>query len=255
MHKEQILYEDEDIIVCYKPAGVATQTAKVGERDMASEVANYLARAAKSAVTNSGSGEKSGQPTGSSPYVGLVHRLDQPVEGILVFAKNQKAAGVLSRQINENQTEKYYYAVACDMRKAGEADLADRGTLVDYLYKDGKTNTSSVVSKEHKEGKRAELYYEIQDRIAMAKQKLLLVKIKLVTGRHHQIRVQMSHAGMSLLGDHKYADEQARKLSELLGQKQVALCAYELAFKHPVTGKQLRFQKMPEGAIFQKFAL
>ena len=93
MHKEQILYEDKDIIVCYKPAGVATQTAKIGQADMVSEVANYLVA----------SGE-----TKNKPYVGVVHRLDQPVEGILVFAKNPKAAGLLSRQINENQIEKYY---------------------------------------------------------------------------------------------------------------------------------------------------
>lgn len=255
MHKEQILYEDNDIIVCYKPAGIATQTAKVGQADMVSEVANYLARAAKNSVTTLGSGEKVRQPIGGSPYVGVVHRLDQPVEGILVFAKNPKAAGALSRQISENQTEKYYYAVVCDRRKSGETDIAEKGTLVDYLYKDGKSNTSSVVSKEHKEAKRAELSYEIQDRIAIATQKLLLVKINLHTGRHHQIRVQMSHAEMSLLGDHKYADEQVKKLSEQLGQKQIALCACELAFRHPRTGEKLRFQKMPEGSIFQKFSL
>lgn len=249
MHKEQILYEDKDIIVCYKPVGIATQTAKVGERDMASEVANYLVA----------SGE-----TKNKPYVGVVHRLDQPVEGILVFAKNPKAAGLLSRQINENQTEKYYYAVACDGRESGETDIADKGTLVDYLYKDGKSNTTSVVLKEHKGAKRAELFYEVREQMAvkelldapdMAEQELLLVKIKLITGRHHQIRVQMSHAGMGLLGDYKYADEQVKKLSELLQQKQVALCACELAFRHPRTGEKLRFQIMPEGAIFQKFAL
>ena len=264
MHKEQILYEDKDIIVCYKPVGVATQTAKIGQADMVSEVANYLARAAKNSVTNPGSGEKVGQPIGGNPYVGVVHRLDQPVEGILVFAKNPKAAGLLSRQINENQTEKYYYAVACDGRESGETDIADKGTLVDYLYKDGKSNTTSVVSKEHKGAKRAELFYEVREQMAvkelldapdMAEQELLLVKIKLVTGRHHQIRVQMSHAGMGLLGDYKYADEQVKKLSELLQQKQVALCACELAFRHPRTGEKLWFQKMPESAIFQKFAL
>lgn len=285
MNKEQILYEDKDIIVCHKPAGIATQTAKIGQRDMVSEVSNYL-----------------GAP------VKLVHRLDQPVEGILVFAKSQKAAGELGRQITSNQMEKYYYAVVAvnsevNVPVLDEADSVqdkvvktefiegeNEISLINYLYKDSKTNTSAVVTKDKNGAKRAELRYtgrgqipvrdfckeyinkcinseNCNDIICSEKKNdpkslieygdinITLLRIKLLTGRHHQIRVQMSHAGMSLLGDYKYADERTKNLSELLGQKNVALCAYKLTFNHPITGKRMSFQKEPEAEIFQNFSL
>lgn len=249
MNTEQILYEDNDLIVCYKPAKIAVQTARVGQRDMVSEISGYLAFSMGNAKDAARSAPVSGQR--EAPYVGVVHRLDQPVEGVLVFAKNPKAAKALSQQIVENKMEKYYYAVvsACGLPK--QPDGVIRGTLVDYLYKDGKTNTSIVVSKQQKDAKRAELSYEICSQ--PAGEDIALARIKLVTGRHHQIRVQMSHAGMSLLGDYKYADEQTKKLSERLQQKQVALCAYEINFQHPATGKQMCFHQNPQGQIFQKF--
>ena len=263
MNKDQILYEDKDIIVCHKLAGIATQTAKIGQRDMVSEVSNYL-----------------GEP------IKLVHRLDQPVEGILVFAKNQKAAADLSRQITSNQMEKYYYAMIVvnqeadnsthvDVKKIKIQDTAksnavNETTLINYLYKDTKSNTSSIVTKDKKSAKRAELRYTILSRITVKEfcrkyiskslndfenTYIALARIKLLTGRHHQIRVQMSNAGMSLLGDHKYADEKIRQVSDLLGQKNVALCAYKLMFNHPTTGKKMSFHKVPEGQIFQNFSL
>lgn len=240
MNKEQILYEDKDIIVCYKPAGIATQTARIGQRDMVSEVTNYLA-----------------------VRVAPVHRLDQPVEGILVFGKNQKAAAGLSRQITENRMEKYYYAVVSDNGTASET-----GTITDYLLKDNKTNTSRVVSSESAGAKKAVLEYEVLEQKELFPKDLpetplngerpatvALVRIRLITGRHHQIRVQMSHAGMSLLGDCKYADEETKSLSDKLRLKQVALCAYRLDFTHPATGKKMSFQKTPEGSIFQNFSI
>lgn len=230
INKEQILYEDKDIIVCYKPPKIAVQTAKVGQRDMVSEIANYLGR----------------------PYVGVVHRLDQPVEGILVFAKNPKAANGLSKQIAENKMEKHYSAVISAKSLLEEPEQMQKGTLIDYLYKDGKTNTSAVVSKERQGAKRAELAYEVRN--ILKNEGIALVRIKLVTGRHHQIRVQMSHAKMSLLGDYKYADEQTKKLSERLQQEQIALCACQISFRHPLTGKPMVFQKEPEGEIFHKFS-
>ncbi|MBD5457454.1 MAG: RluA family pseudouridine synthase [Lachnospiraceae bacterium] len=236
MTKEQILYEDDDIIVCHKPAGIATQTAKVGQRDMVSEVTNYLAAHDQ-----------------GKPYVGIINRLDQPVEGILVFGKNQKAANALSRQIVENRMEKYYYAVVSGkgLSVNVEPEGIRRETLTDHMLKDNRSNMSRIVSPEVKGAKKAVLKYEVLER----KESIALVRIKLITGRHHQIRVQMSHAGMSLLGDHKYADEQTKKLSDELQQKQAALCAYRLEFTHPLTGKRLSFQRKPEGSIFQNFSI
>lgn len=234
MNTDRILYEDNDIIVCHKPAGIATQTARVGQADMVSEITNYLAMTTK----------------GSSPYVGVVHRLDQPVEGVLVFAKNRQAAADLGRQIQENRMEKYYYAVVCGR------DFKPCGELTDYLLKDGKTNTSRVVQPEVKEAKKAVLDYKIVaeqtcEEAADMALRIALVEIHLHTGRHHQIRVQMSHAGMSLLGDYKYAEPEVVKVSEQMNIKEIALCAYKLSFLHPGTGKLLQFQIEPEGRSFQ----
>ena len=258
MNQKRILYEDRDIIVCHKAAGIATQTSRVGQADMVSEVRNYLSRAGG----------------GGMPYVGVVHRLDQPVEGILVLAKNKRAAAGLSRQITEEQTEKYYYAVVCGH------GFEKQGDLEDYLRKDGRTNTSAVVPPEVKDAKRAFLHYEIlaerdigeaagaeYDQEACEGRgdgcgpetgesaadgcKLALARIRLYTGRHHQIRVQMSHAGMSLLGDHNYADEETIRVSRQLQVKEAALCAYRLSFLHPATGKRMEFRIRPEGKSFR----
>lgn len=250
MNKEQILYEDNDIIVCYKPAKIAVQTARVGERDMVSEIANYLTDSRD--FRNTEMPETADERKFCRPYVGIVHRLDQPVEGILVFAKNPKAASGLSKQITENKMEKYYYAVISAKGLSENPGKMKKEILVDYLYKDGKTNTSAVVPKEHKDAKRAELIYEVQS--CLKNEGIALVRIRLITGRHHQIRVQMSHAGLSLIGDYKYADEQTKKMSEHLQQQQIALCAYRLSFKHPLSGQPMSFQKEPEGKIFHKFS-
>lgn len=225
MKQERVLYEDTDIFVCHKPAGIATQTARVGQADMVSEIANYL----------------------KSPYVGLVHRLDQPVEGVLVFAKNKAAAAKLSRQAAGEAMKKEYLALVCgkNMSRAGE--------LTDYLLKDGKTNISRIVPPEVKGSKTARLSYEIlrdEDVEAGEPLRIALVKICLYTGRHHQIRVQMANAGMSLLGDRKYGDETAREISLRLGIRELALCAYRLSFDHPGNGKRLRFEIEPEGRAF-----
>ena len=117
MGKPDIIYEDNDIIVCYKPAGIATQTRRIGQQDMESFIRNY--RAAKN----------------EPPYVGIVHRLDQPVEGVMVFAKNQKAAASLSRQIKEHTTEKYYRAASRGQGVSGTAVEEEEAwhTLTDYI--------------------------------------------------------------------------------------------------------------------------
>lgn len=253
MNRERILYEDNDIIVCHKAAGIATQTARVGQADMVSEIINYLTRAARN------------RDSRSAPYIGIVHRLDQPVEGILVFAKNKKAAAELGRQITENRMEKYYCAVVCGR------EFDKNGELIDYLLKDGRTNTSRIVPPEVKDAKKAVLEYEISEETSLSEyafrrmvsertaesdkspHRIALVKIRLHTGRHHQIRVQMSHAGMSLLGDYKYADAETLKISELMKVKEIALCAYRLSFKHPRTGEKMQFQIKPEGKSFQNY--
>lgn len=243
--KTKILFEDNFILVCFKPAGLPTQTASVMAPDMVSELKNYLRR-------RSGNGTK-------EPYVGLVHRLDQPVEGLLVFGKTQRAAAALSAQLNDGTLHKTYLAVTEGIPEEKEA------VLTGYLWKDGRDNSSRVVPEGTKGAKRAELSYRVvavksgsateQEGSAAEAESddgagrhggLALIEIDLKTGRHHQIRVQMAHMGCPLLGDRKYgrSSQTARN---------PALCASKLAFRHPQTGKMMEFTVDPEGDAFAIF--
>lgn len=220
-----IQYEDKHIIVAYKPAGLATQTAKVGQADMVSELKNYL---------------KGG-------YVGVVHRLDQPVEGLLVFAKTKAAAAALSRQLEEGILNKHYYAVVC-----GKPEC-ERGELVDYLRKtsDNRAEIVDVNQAGAADAKPARLQFEV---LAQSEQAdISLLGIHIDTGRFHQIRAQLAHAGHPLLGDIKYGTEVSSQLGRKYGVRNVALCACELECIHPVTGERLHFTVEPRGEIFHFF--
>ncbi len=221
-----ILYEDNEIIVCHKPIGIATQTSKVGEKDMISELKNHMS-------------SKGSRDT----YIGLVHRLDQGVEGILVFAKTSVAAAGLNKQIAENRMKKYYYAIVSSRPKNNEE------IWVDYLLKDGKSNTSRVVSKDTVGAKRAELKYKSVD---ITKN---LIEVELITGRHHQIRVQMAFHGVPIVNDYKYGYKKESKEINMYAEEGIALCAYKLVFVHPKTKKELLFQVKPTNSIFNNSGL
>lgn len=176
------------------------------------------------------------------PYLGVVHRLDQPVQGVIVFAKTKKAAASLSAQMaggKERQAEKQYLAVV-----RGKAETPQK-ELVDYLLKDGKSNTSRIVPKETKGAKESRLKYQVLEE----KESYSLLRIALLTGRHHQIRVQLSGAGLPIAGDRKYGQAPARQEEN----EPLALCAYSLTFCHPKTGKKMKFCAEPEGTLFDKF--
>lgn len=217
--EQQILFEDREIIVCHKPAGMAVQSAGVGRMDLESALKNYL----------------------GSPQLYVVHRLDQPVEGVIVFAKTQAAAGELSRQISCGKMKKEYLAVTTRRTQA------DQGTLENELKKDGRTNTSYVVKKGTPGAKTARLSYEIVKELCREADNgavpRYLVRIHLDTGRHHQIRVQMAHAGMPLAGDRKYHPEDSSGLT-------LGLCAVRLGFFHPKTKKYMEFETVPQGNAF-----
>lgn len=217
MNKPTIYYEDQDIIVCYKEAGVATQTAKLGEQDMESRLKNYLAA------------------KGQKPWVGVVHRLDQPVEGVMVFAKNPQAAASLSKQVKQRSIGKHYYAITEAVPDEPE------GVLVDYLCFDRKNNKTKVAESKTVGSKRAELSYRLLKQVSGK----ALLDIDLRTGRHHQIRVQLAHIGCPLAGDNKYGKP------GMAGP--IGLCAYRLEFEHPVAGEPLSFQIRPQGAAFDYF--
>ena len=192
--------------------------------DMESALKNYLAQ----------------KTPGKIPYLGVVHRLDQPVEGILVFAKTSEAAGNLSKQMMAGGAGKYYLAVTEGKAKSSE------GTLTDYLKKNGKANMSQVVSANTPGAKKAILHYKVLDQQEINGKSRTLLKIRLETGRHHQIRVQMSGMGCPILGDVKYGGEEKAR-------GQIALCASSLTFVHPKTKKQMQFEIQPQAAGFDLF--
>lgn len=231
MESLHIKYEDSEILLVCKPAGIATQSCRIGEKDMVSMVKNYRA--------------KKGEP----PYAALIHRLDQPVGGLLLFAKTKGAAANLSAQIQTGTMEKYYQALLCGI-------IEEEGRLTDYLIKDKRANLSHVIEEGTPGAKRASLEFrrlrsfseetggkclegiranasEMADSKGSPAGPVSLVEIKLETGRHHQIRVQMAHHGFPLLGDRKYGKSDR-------GQK-LALFAWKLKFRHPKSGEWMEF--------------
>lgn len=241
-----IVYEDRDVLVIQKPAGLATQTARVGRQDVVSELKNYLAAGGLD------------QRSAGEPYLGIVHRLDQPVEGLLVFAKNKKAAASLTAQLDPEKESgaaalnKSYYGVFC-------GNTPDKsGELVDGLYRD---SSGKAVIWEQSQGKepfqvrKAVLRYRILQEEKVQNFILSLAEIHIDTGRYHQIRAQMAHAGMCLLGDSKYGDAVSREISEKLDIRNVALCAFSLEFRHPVTKEKMSFKIKPQGVAFSFFSL
>ena len=222
--KTQILHEDKEILVCYKPAGIPTQTKQTMQMDVESELKNYL----------------KGKP------VYVVHRLDQPVEGILVFAKTKEAAASLGKQLSSDEMNKEYLAVVFGSM------IEKQGTLVNYLKKEAKGNLSKVVKETDSEAKYAELSYEVIGEKEMdTEEGVSLIKIRLKTGRHRQIRVQLAAANHPLLGDRKYADEKTLAFSRENGIRNVALCAAKLHFIHPSTKEKMEFQITPKGLAFR----
>ncbi|MEI3356818.1 MAG: RNA pseudouridine synthase [Clostridia bacterium] len=215
MEKLKILYEDNHIIVVEKKPNIPSQSDKTGDIDMLTLVKDYIK-------------EKYKKP--GNVYLGLVHRLDRPVGGIMIFAKTSKAASRLSNQVREKIFKKKYLAVV-----DGKFEK-NQGTLEDYLYKDERHNMSKVVKKEKKNSKLAKLDYKVLKYNQV--KDLSLVEINLHTGRHHQIRVQLSNFGHSIFGDQKYGTRGKGK--------QIALWAYELTIIHPVTKEELTFKDLPE---------
>lgn len=229
--KVEILYEDEDIIVCVKPYGMPVQGDKSRDTDLLSYLKNYIF-------------EK--EDMEEEPYLAMIHRLDRPVGGVMVFAKNQKAAADLSDQIQDGTMIKFYQAVV-----TGELPK-DIGMMEDYLVKDGKTNTSKVVKKGTKGAKKAVLEYEVLDMFETDNGILSYILIKLITGRHHQIRVQMASSGNGIYGDTKY-NPLFRKTKKKY--QQIALYATRLEFEHPTTGEHMVFKTEPEGDAFEVIEL
>lgn len=215
-----ILFEDEYILAAVKPQGMPSQADKTGDADLLSELEAYAK-----------------QP------LGLLHRLDRPVGGVMLFAKTKAAEAILAKDLQENRLNKRYLTVLCGRLPA------EQGTLEDYLLKNSRTNLSEVVSKDRKGAKRAVLHYK---RIAEKETEmgcLTLAEIKLETGRHHQIRVQTSHAGFPIWGDKKYHKNFPKR-----GKTDIALWSYQLEGQHPKTKESFVFTAKPEKEPFSLFS-
>jgi 23S rRNA pseudouridine1911/1915/1917 synthase len=229
--KIDILYEDADILVCVKPYGMPVQGDKSRDTDMLTYLKNHIFEREKME---------------EEPYLAMIHRLDRPVGGVMVFAKNRSAAANLSDQVQDGTMIKFYQAVL-----TGELP-DDYGTLTDYLLKDGKTNTTKVVDKGVKGAKKAVLDYEVLDVMETDDGILTYVLIQLVTGRHHQIRVQMASRNAGIYGDTKYNPKFMKVKKKY---QQMALYSTRIEFEHPTSGEHLVFKQEPEGDAFDVIEL
>lgn len=275
MMRTEIIYEDADLFVCYKPAGFATQTASALQADLVSELKNYR------------------KSRGESDYIGLIGRLDQPVEGLMVIAKNPRAAGKLEAAQAKGRIDKYYLALTQGLPKGPdcgqEADSLHRKGEWIFLENDmlpasrgkngrllapedkgtknghqpaakdkgakktrlpapgtGKAKTACQLAPGIKGVRKARLEYQILDHSKTKDGRALaLLRVHLLTGRHQQIRLQLSGLGSPILGDARYgADPNGQPL---------ALCACQLSFPHPGTGERISYEILPRGTAFGRF--
>lgn len=209
-----VLYEDNHIIVVLKPQNMPSQEDSSKDKDMLTCVKEYVK-------------EKYNKP--NEAYIGLVHRLDRPTGGVMVFARTSKAAERLSKQIAEHKLKKYYLTIVEGTPK----EKSKR--LVNYLKKDEKINKVSIVPQLEDGAKLAELEYNT---LSSYDNKFSLLRVELFTGRSHQIRAQLSIIGNPIVADVKYG-------AELKLSKNLCLWAYKLVFEHPVTKQKMQFTCYP----------
>lgn len=216
----EIIYEDEEILVCVKEAGIATESASVRDRDLFSLVKAHV----------------------NGRYIGMVHRLDRPVSGLLVFAKTPDAAASLSQQVQDEEMGKDYLAIV----EGKLEETPEPVILTDYLIRNTRESCAEVVTEHAKDAngkraKRAQLSYEVL--FYDAEEDLTTLRIHLLTGRFHQIRAQLSHLGHPVKGDTRYG---AKKPADPKGSAGISLCAYQLRFLHPKTKEKMVFQLPPD---------
>lgn len=274
----KVLYEDQAILVVEKPAGMESQASRKLEPDMVSEIKKYRSRCDAGQLSTKCSTNPSTKPV--DIYVGVIHRLDKPVSGVMVYAKTREAAASLSQQIQDGRMKKVYHAIVCGK------PVDNVGNYVDYLLREGKTNFSTVVEKGTKDAKRAELRYHV---LKTLQEERSLIEIELLTGRTHQIRVQFAAHGTPLWGDARYnplwggtlpvpggslsisdgtSDRmpgggnntdggplpQGKDSRTGSRREDLALAAVRLSLIHPVSGKRMEFSMEPKGTAFRDFA-
>ena len=219
-----ILYEDNHIIIVLKPSGVLSQAGEISQPDMVNLLKDYLKK-------------KYNKP--GNVYLGLVHRLDINVSGIMIFAKTSKAARRLSEQIRNKEFTKRYLAIV-----KGKPDK-ETDILEDYLIKDELTRQAMLGTIEN--GKLAKLRYALLDTTNIDNTIYSLLEIELITGRFHQIRFQLSEHNHPLYGDTKYGGFKPNK------EFFIGLYAYQIEFSHPTKKENMIFNLKPEHQLFNKF--
>lgn len=210
-----IIYEDEYFVVVNKPSGMPSQDDKTGDLSLEKMASDYYKK----------------EKANSKYTVGLVHRLDRPVSGLLILSKDRKALLKFNEMMQNNAIKKTYKAV-CN----GKSSQSE-GRYIDYLKKLKTSNMSKVVNENSSSSKRAELIYKSLKTDESTEEVLTLFEIELLTGRHHQIRVQMSHHKNPIWGDTKYNRVYKRK-----GYSNIALYSAKLSFKHPITFKDIKLE-------------
>lgn len=222
--KANILYEDNSVIVCIKEPGMPVQSDLTGDLDLLTILINHY--------KTKGIDE---------PYVGLIHRLDRPVGGIVVFGKTPRAVNHLSKQLQKRTIRKTYFVVV--------EGSPDDQTLIHHLKKKFKGNVSSVVDPSIPKAKKAIMHIKQVDQTLIDEKLHSLISIRLETGRHHQIRVQLAHEGHPIWGDTKYNTNFAEKK----GWFNIALFAHEITFINPENNRHMTFKTDPSQFPFDQF--
>ncbi len=218
-----IIFEDNHIIIVQKPSGIAVQEDESGDVALFDLVMEFIR-------------QKYDKP--GKVYLAVVHRIDRPVQGLVMFAKTSKAAARLSEMFRDRKIEKTYLAITAKQPPQLE------GTLIDYIWKDTSANRSYCYKKEKKGSKKAELHYKYLQESG----KNYLLQINPVTGRPHQIRAQLSGIGCPIVGDAKYGSHMP------LNDRSICLVARRLKFIHPVKNTSLEVvSRTPKGKFWQKF--
>lgn len=222
--KLKILFEDNHIIVCVKEAGILSQASELDLPDMLTIIKEYIKI-------------KDNKP--GNVYLGLVHRLDLNVGGVMVFAKTSKAASRLSKQVRDREFNKRYFAIVKGQLVSNNKTII----LEDYLIKDNNDRKALITNKQR--GLYSKLTYQALDNKIINNKYYSLVEIELETGRFHQIRAQFSNLGHPIYGDNKYGDKTRGY--------ELGLYAYQLIINHPITKEVLTFTNYPEQGIFHRF--
>jgi 23S rRNA pseudouridine1911/1915/1917 synthase len=209
--QKEILFEDNHLLVINKPAGILVQGDETGDEPLSNKAAEYL---------------KFKYKKPGAAFVGVAHRIDRPVSGIVIMAKTSKALSRLNEMFRDNQVKKTYWALT------GKSPVPEQGTLVHWLVKDPIRNVTKAYTERHTQGQRSELSYEL---LGPAGNRYLL-QVNPVTGRPHQIRVQLSTGlGLPIVGDVKYG------FLNPLPDVSIALHARQLEIQHPVTKEPMKF--------------